>query len=65
MNQLLMKRLLLKGLSDEILGGGGQKWHQLIGLPLSYQCFAVHIYFIGPLSGNSRKTVQRKLIQIY
>ncbi len=44
---------------------GGQKWYQSIGLPLSYQRFALDSYFIQPPSWNSRKTIQRKIIQIY
>ncbi len=43
----------------------GQKWYQSIGLPLNYQRFALDFYFIRPPSWNSRKTIQRYIIQIY
>jgi hypothetical protein len=58
-------KILFKGtVQRDLRGGGGQKWYQSIGLPLSYQRFALDFNFIWPPFRNSRKTIQRKLIQI-
>jgi hypothetical protein len=55
--------LLLKGMSGEILGGS--KVVSIDRSPFKLPTLCSRFYFIRPPSWNSRKTIQRKIIQIY